>query len=391
MTDHTWGLDKSHFDSPGGTSTIVAEGFGFMTHKAGGDANDGELGAWWSNALPYRSQILLGAYWVLYPGHGSGAGDSFLARLDSQCPGWRDGPFILQLDCEEWGGDPGTMPHLSDIRACANRLRALAPKLMPIVYAPHWAYGDTLSGLGFPLWSSSYTTAKGAASAIYPGDSYSGWAAYGGIVPSIAQFSSTATVAGDSTSDVNCFKGTPQQLSALLAPGWETVAVATLDNDDKAYIAQQIAAVTAYDAPQTDGTPTSKIGRLGWGQGVPDGGDPAGGRQSAWEVLQNLGVAVRKLAADVAALKAAPPQVDTAALAAALAPLIGTPTQADLQAADEAAIRDLVAPNPASQAPAIDTPQGSGDESTPLHDATADDLTKRLRQGRQGGIQGSGQ
>jgi hypothetical protein len=387
MTDHTWGVDKSHYDPAGGTARIVAEGFGFLVHKGGGDSDDAEMGAWWNDAKGHRDDLLLGAYWVLYPGHGASAGDAFVARLDSQCPGWRDGPFILQLDCEEWGGNPATKPGLGDIRACALRLRTLAPKLVPIVYAPHWAYGDTLSGLGFPLWSSSYTSAKGTAAAIYPGDSYSGWAAYGGIVPSIAQFSSTATVAGDSTTDVNCFKGTQAQLVALLAPGWETDMA--LEAADKTWIQQQIAAVTAFDKPQDDGTPTSKIGRLALTQGVPDGTNPDGDRAQAWEVLRNLGVAVRAVAADVAYIKANPAQIDVQALAAALDPLIDGATVTP--EAIQAAIRSLVdGPAPVgNQTPSFDLPHPA-DDATPLHDATADDVTRRLRQERQQHIQGSG-
>lgn len=388
MTDHTWGLDKSHYDAPGGTARIVSEGFGFMTYKAGGDANDANLGTWWNDAKPHRSQILLGAYWVLYPGHGAAAGDSFLNRLDTQCPGWRDGPFILQLDCEEWNSDPATKPGLGAIRACALRLRALAPKLMPIVYAPHWAYENQLSGLGFPLWSSSYTTAKGSASAIYPGDSYPGWTAYGGIVPTIAQFSSTATAAGDSTSDVNCFKGTQAQLSALLAPGWETIDMTTVDLTAAAV--QAIATKLFGMSAQSDGTPFSTGGNAMFDQGLPDGTDPAGARQMAWKVLQNLGIAVRAIAADVAEIKANPAQVDAAALAAALAPLVSTVSQAELEAAIEAAVRDLVAPKVGNQTPAFlaDADPAAG---LPVFDAAADEVTRRLRQERQQHIQGSGE
>jgi hypothetical protein len=390
MTDHLWGLDKSHFDSATGTATIVSQGFGFMTHKAGGDAPDAELGAWWADAKPHRADILLGAYWVLYPGHGAGAGDSFLARLDAVCDGWRDGPFILQLDCEEWNGDTGTMPRLVDIRACANRLRTLAPKLMPIVYAPKWAYGNTLNGLGFPLWSSSYTTAKGAASAIYPGDSYAGWTAYSGIVPTIAQFSSTATVAGDSTSDVNCFKGTQSQLSSLLAPGWETLDMTTVDLSQTALDA--IADRLFGMSKQSDGTPTSTAGNAVLDQGTPDGLDPTGARQPHWKVVQNLGAAVGQLQADVAALAAnqVHPVVDATALAAALAPLINNLSQADLESAIEAAVRDIVAPKAGNQMPALDLPSGDT-EGAPLFDATADEVTRRLRQERQADIQGSGE
>src|SRR4051812_1077016 len=138
----TAGIDLSHYDSPD-SRPAIDEGFVFLTHKAGGDQDDAELGTWWNYMRPFRSAVLLGAYWVLYPGRPQARADAFITRLDSQCDGWRDGPFILQLDCEVWGGDRSTLPPLADIRACCDRLVERMPKLRPIVYAPKWAYGDS--------------------------------------------------------------------------------------------------------------------------------------------------------------------------------------------------------------------------------------------------------
>jgi len=61
-----------------------------------------------------------------------------------------------------------------------------------------------------------------------------------------------------------------------------------------------ITSVTAFDKPQDDGTPTSKIGRLGLTQGIPDGtadaaADGSHPRQQAWKVLENLGAEVVRL------------------------------------------------------------------------------------------------
>jgi hypothetical protein len=376
MTDHLWGIDKSHFDSPYGTTQIIAEGFSFMTHKAGGDAPDGELNTWWNDAKDHRAGILLGAYWVLYPGHGASAGDAFIARLDAQCPGWRDAPFILQLDCEQWQGNPATMPRLGDIRACALRLRQLAPKLVPIVYAPRWAYGNTLSGLGFPLWSSAYTAAKGVASAIYPGDSYTGWSAYSGIVPTVAQFASSGLVNGDPNTDVNCFKGTLPQLQAILCPGWLGDSMARNITDDD--VAAIVTALRNADINPDPATNSSWAG-------------------TAWttflrtDVLNSLPGSVAAVAADVAYLKANPASIDSTALAAALAPalapLISHDDPASLAVAIETAIRELVTnPAPAgNEMPAFDLPRSDG---TPVYDEAADAVTRRLREQRQPDISG---
>jgi GH25 family lysozyme M1 (1,4-beta-N-acetylmuramidase) len=218
MTVYGW--DASHYDAVPDGARVVSEGFRFMTHKAGGDADDAELAAWWSAIKGRRTRLLLGAYWVLYPGSASSRADTFLARLDSQCPGWRDGPFILQADCEQWNGDASTVPSKADIKTFCDRLVAKVPKLKPIVYAPQWVYGESLAGLKYPLWASSYVTGSGTAAGLYPGDSSSRWDAYSGQTPAILQFTSSATIAGQATSDANAYRGTLAQLTALVAPGW---------------------------------------------------------------------------------------------------------------------------------------------------------------------------
>ncbi len=73
---------------------------------------------------------------------------------------------------------------------------------------------------------------------------------------------------------------------------------------DKTWISQQLATITAFDKPQDDGTPTSKIGRLALTQGIPDGvvnGEP---RDPAWQVITDLGTALVALQASVDALAA---------------------------------------------------------------------------------------
>jgi GH25 family lysozyme M1 (1,4-beta-N-acetylmuramidase) len=220
-----FGLDFSHYDQVPDGARVVSEGFSFMTHKAGGDKDDPELAAWWKAMKPHRGEVLLGAYWVLYPGNPVGRADAFLARLDSQCPGWRDGPFILQVDCEIWNGDTSTKPGKADIKSFCDRLKAKMPKLRPIVYASSGQYGNSLNGLGYPLWNARYpSSSAGAAATIYEhvgGDSGSGWSSYSGQVPAIWQFTSSATIAGQTTCDANAYRGTLAALTNLLAPGWE--------------------------------------------------------------------------------------------------------------------------------------------------------------------------
>jgi hypothetical protein len=226
-----FGWDMSHYDAPS-VGSAVAEGISFITHKAGGDSDDAEIGAWWSGVKNLDpSVVLLGAYWVLYPGDPSGRADAFVSRLDATCPGWRDRPFLLQVDCEKWNGNSATEPGKADIKAFCDRLVARMPKLRPVVYAPQWVYGNALAGLGYSLWASSYVTGTGGFKSLYPGDSSSHWGAYSGQTPAILQYTSSAVIGGQSTSDANAYRGTLAELIDLAAPGWSAEMASVWDED----------------------------------------------------------------------------------------------------------------------------------------------------------------
>lgn len=262
MTIYGW--DASHYDQVPDGARVVAEGFQLMTHKAGGDQDDAELAAWWQAMLPYRDRILLGAYWIPYPGRAQARAQAFLDRLDSQCPGWRDGPFLLQLDCERWNGDAATQPGLADIKAGCDYLKRAMPKLTPVVYASAGQYGNSLNGLGYPLWNARYPSSMaGAASAIYAhvgGDSGSGWTSYSGQIPVLWQFTSSATIAGQTTCDANAYRGTLADLVALVAPGW---AVPDMTQDEMLALLQSDAGQAAIGRAvlnQTLGKSTTTVG-----------------------------------------------------------------------------------------------------------------------------------
>lgn len=249
-----FGSDVSHYDDAD-TTLMFNDGIMFQTHKAGGDDNDAELAPWWDYVRDLRPGVLLGAYWVLYPGNPAGRADAFLARLDSQCPSWRAHPFILQVDCEKWNGMDSTVPGLADIKAFCDRLRLRCPELRPIVYAPRWVYGNSLAGLGYPLWASAYVNGEGWYRALYPGDSSSKWGSYSGQVPAILQYSSSATIGGQTTCDVNAFRGTLAELTALVAPGWDTDM--PIDNADVTKIWKTDGMVgTPSNATDQEGNPS---------------------------------------------------------------------------------------------------------------------------------------
>lgn len=247
-----FGWDMSHYDAPG-IGTALDQGISFITHKAGGDSSSGdaELAGWWSGVRGIdEDRVLLGAYWVPRPdlyASASSEADRFLATLDQRCPGWRDrDAFILQVDAEEWKQDPATKPGLSYLKAFCNRLTYRAPEYRPIVYASAGQYGSSLSGLGFPLWNARYpysvTEGFKAAYARAGGDSGKGWGSYSGQTPAIWQYTSSATIGGQGTSDANAFRGTLDQLKELVTP----MALSTADKD---WISNEIATQVAAALP----------------------------------------------------------------------------------------------------------------------------------------------
>lgn len=365
MTIYGW--DQSHFDVPS-IGNAIGEGISFITHKAGGDKNDAELGAWWNvvkdnrfdhmaidaegNLFPAdklgRRAILIGAYWVVLRKDGAPQADAFLARLDNQCQGWRDGAFILQLDCEEWNNGAIPAPTKAQIKACADRLAGAMPKLRPIAYAPEWVYHESLSGLGYPLWASNYVGGTAGFKSLYPGDSSVRWAMYSGQTPAILQYSSKATIGGQTTCDANAFRGTFAQLVALLAPGWKA-DVTTLDADDRKWLLDNLgpAAIFTYDPGYVDPKDPSK-GVKGGGISAATFGSPGNGTVGLGTALGTI-LARSKGYAEADAANAAQllsavqsaSGVDAQVLAAALVPPLSAAILAGLPPSDELTGEDV--------------------------------------------------
>jgi lysozyme len=85
-------------------------------------------------------------------------------------------------------------------------------------YFPRW-YAQRIGSpdlSGVPnLIASSYVGGSGPASVLYPGDDSFYWAPYYGATPTVLQFSDAGLVAGARV-DVNAFRGTRDELAALL-------------------------------------------------------------------------------------------------------------------------------------------------------------------------------
>lgn len=222
-----FGWDISNFDhgrGPVDMKAAVAAGISFATHKIGEgvDYTDPFFARWWGQA---RGVVpVLGAYYVNHPGNQITQADRFLTLLDQQAPGWREGPFLLQVDAEKFPY-MDRAPNLAEIRQFCDRLvERTGGRFRPVVYAPRWLYGDTLRGLGFPLWASAYVNAVGVPfRAAYTGDGDYRWAPYSGQTPAIWQYGSQTRIGSQVTCDANAFRGSVADLISLVYPGGSDV------------------------------------------------------------------------------------------------------------------------------------------------------------------------
>jgi GH25 family lysozyme M1 (1,4-beta-N-acetylmuramidase) len=259
MTVYGW--DCSDFDwSRGGMSltAAAADGIVMVTHKATEGTNVKHVHL--ADALNRGRAAgipILGAYHVVRSSPSVAAQVSYyFSYLDQQVPWWRNWPgFVLQVDLEKWPYDPVTVPeaphrYLTEARPAmagperlyaagtgasfAAELRARKPaSASVIVYASKGQYGDSLAGIGSPLWNANYPSTRSAPyRGLYPGDKGAGWATYSGQMPVLWQYASTATIGSQPGCDINAFRGTLADLQALLgingtAPGGGLMASAS--------------------------------------------------------------------------------------------------------------------------------------------------------------------
>lgn len=211
LSNHDWQR------GPMNIASMVDAGIVGLTHKAtDGDHfyRDPYIGAALNRARA-ASVKLPGAYHVLWNGNVTSQMDWFLSVVTEVAPWWRNGPFLWQLDCEPFGYN-GIAPTLATIRAAADYLHAKTG-MTPVVYAPRWVYGDSLTGLDYPLWASSYgTNPVGSYAALYPGDGSARWAPYSGQTPTLLQYGSRTIIGSQVGCDANAYRGSLAQLLALI-------------------------------------------------------------------------------------------------------------------------------------------------------------------------------
>lgn len=217
-----FGWDASDYDWARGPMDLAAaraDGIDFFTHKA--------TEATWTKHVHYGEAMrrardagipVLGAYHVVRsPADAAREVDYCLAYVDAQTPWWRDWPcWFWQVDLEKWPYD--AVP-ASEGEAFADIIEAKTGR-RAIIYASRGQYGEQLTGTSHELWNANYGTNPAMhyrdVYAARGGDTGPGWASYSGRVPVFWQFGSRTTIGGQGICDANAFRGTVDQLKAMI-------------------------------------------------------------------------------------------------------------------------------------------------------------------------------
>lgn len=235
-----YGWDLSHYDGHI-TATVAArakaEGIAFATHKVGeGTGGDDPEDATALAAFRDAGVEFLGGYHVVRSGAISPQVDALLALADRDEPWWRTYPgWFWQVDLERWSYDQ--VPASTGI-AFGQLLQARTGRLV-VMYASHGQYAQQLTTWDGPLWNADYTSRPaGGFAAMYPGDRWmpthgsgtaswqGGWAPYSGKTPTFLQYTSSAIIAGLTTCDANAYRGTVDELRALINPSGGSMGTA---------------------------------------------------------------------------------------------------------------------------------------------------------------------
>jgi hypothetical protein len=216
-TTLVWGWDASDYDWQRGPMNLVdaqRDGISFFTHKA-------TEGTTWK-AVHYQDGLerardagipVLGAYHFLWPDDIEAQVTAWMDVVDAETPWWRDAPWIWQVDAEKpnaYTRIPNPDEVSRAVAAVRQRMAQQDARGYVVVYAPRWAYGDTLGG-GFDIWNSNYS-GSGAPRPFKEqyqgvGDLQSGWDPMSGRKPRILQFASDAQIGTQKTCDANKFDG----------------------------------------------------------------------------------------------------------------------------------------------------------------------------------------
>jgi hypothetical protein len=239
------------------------EGIELFTHKSteGSTFVDPYFDDAMNRARPVRFTVL-GGYHVLWPNNPAAQADFWFNTVNRVAPWWGSHPcWVWQIDAELFQEfSPYRAPTVAEINACGDRIvtRAHCKPSQVTVYAPEWLYGGQLRGLKYRnLWASHYVNGQGSPQRLYPGDKGSIWNPYSGIAPTVGQFTSSATIAGQSPADANAIRVTGvKQLQALFLGGTVKPEPGGLSMADAQSIHEDIQVVLHGGIPDAKGKVT---------------------------------------------------------------------------------------------------------------------------------------
>lgn len=205
VTVTTWGIDISNHQGVVDLDRVKAEGFSFVWAKVSEGSSYRD--PFWPRTRDdaKRLGLILAGYHYIRTGDAMAQARTFVDHLG-------DKSIPAMLDFEEGSGN------IDMFWAVKNAIESLGVSVR-LSYIPDWYW----ERIGKPdlskvpgLIASEYVNGTGYASVLYPGNDSPMWKAYGGRKPDILQFTDRATVTGRPM-DANAFRGTPDQLRALLA------------------------------------------------------------------------------------------------------------------------------------------------------------------------------
>ena len=224
-----FGWDASDFDWNRGARTsnvkkAKSEGIKFFTHKITEGTKTIHTRAGTMVKAAVDAGIPFVGFYVVprtpgNNGHGSVAAqvNYAIAQADKQWSGWRKHKgFFWQVDLEHWSYDKVSPKHGNEM---AKLLEQKTGK-KAVLYAPRWAYGDSIGG-SYPLWASNYNGSGSPANFKTQWNrtgkaNHAGWQKYSGRKPRILQYSSDATIGGQHTCDANAFDGTEADFAKMI-------------------------------------------------------------------------------------------------------------------------------------------------------------------------------
>lgn len=176
-----------------------------------------------------------------------------------------DPAVAVMVDFEDEGA---FHPTLKQLFALIDAISSAGLR-MKLAYLPHWKWSEMgsppLTGLDdrkVGLVSSVYPGGSG-----YPGDEAAGWQPYGGVTPTLYQFTDSAVEGGQSVGDMNAYRGTIEQFSAFLsgtpAPDPTPPAAPSQEDDMPAFASGEIRA--GAGAQTVVVPPPANAGAAGWG------------------------------------------------------------------------------------------------------------------------------